>query len=108
MNTWTGVAYLVTRAAWGAAPGHTLDDVQSGIGMVHNSMLFDKAQKAVVRAPFRPFPRGVRHGSFWLSPRPPWFVTNKTAATTTKRLTYYAADGKVTRLAGIFASALRG
>ena len=108
MNTWTGVAYLVTRAAWGAAPGHTLDDIQSGIGMVHNSMLFDRAAKTVARAPFRPFPRGLRHGSVALSPRPPWFVTNSTADVTTRRLTEWAADRKPWRLPGIVVSAMRG
>ncbi len=108
VNTWTGVAYLVTRAAWGAAPGHTLDDIQSGIGMVHNSMLFDRAVKTVARAPFRPFPRGLRHGSGALSPRPPWFVTNRTADVTTRRLTEWAADGKPWRLPGIVVSAMRG
>ncbi|MEU2237490.1 hypothetical protein ABZ585_42055, partial [Streptomyces vietnamensis] len=29
------------RATWGAYPGHTLDDVQSGIGIVHNALLLD-------------------------------------------------------------------
>lgn len=90
------------------APGHTVDDIQSGIGTVHNTLLFDRPQKTVVQAPFRPFPRGLRHGSLWLSPRPPWFVTNKTAATATRRLTYYAADGKLSRLVGIFTSVVRG
>lgn len=108
INAWTGVGFLLGRAAWGAYPGHTLDDIQSGQGTVHNALLFDQPQKTVVKAPFRPFPRGVAHGSFYLSPRPPWFVTNGTAKTTGKRLTYYAGDGKVTRLPGIFASALRG
>jgi aldehyde dehydrogenase (NAD(P)+) len=108
VNAWTGVGFLLGRAAWGAYPGHTPDDIQSGHGVVHNALLFDQPQKTVVNAPFRPFPRGMRHGSFYLSPRPPWFVTNGTAKTTGKRLTYYAGDGKVTRLPGIFASALFG
>ena len=108
VNAWTAVGFLLGRAAWGGYPGHSLDDVQSGIGVVHNALLFDHPQKSVVKAPFRPFPRGVMHGSFYLSPRPPWFVTNNTAHTTAKRLTYYAGDGKVTRFPGIFVSALRG
>ena len=94
INAWTGVGFLLGRAAWGAYPGHSLDDVQSGIGVVHNALLFDHPQKSVVKAPFRPFPRGVVHGSFYLSPRPPWFVTNDTAHTTARRLTYYAGTGR--------------
>lgn len=108
VNTWTGVAYLITRAPWGAAPGRTVDDIQSGIGMVHNSLMFGEARKIVVHAPFRPFPRGLRHGSMWLSPRPTWFVTNKTAATTTRLMTSYVADRRLSRLPGLIMSALRG
>jgi aldehyde dehydrogenase (NAD(P)+) len=43
-----------------------------------------------------------------MSPRPPWFVSNKTAHVTGKRLTYYAGDKKLSRLPGVFISALRG
>ena len=108
VNAWTGVAYLSARSTWGAFPGDTYADIQSGIGVVHNALLFDRAQKAVVRAPFHPFPRSVANREFSLSPRPPWFVTNKTAAVTTRRLTQFAADGRLRHLPGIFASALRG
>ncbi|HSS23666.1 MAG TPA: aldehyde dehydrogenase family protein [Mycobacterium sp.] len=108
VNAWTGVGYLTPRASWGAFPGHSYDDVQSGIGVVHNALFFDRPQKTVVRAPFRPFPRSVAHAEFALSPRPPWFVTNRTAEVTGRRLTYYAADGKLRHLPGIFTSALQG
>ncbi|GMQ84976.1 MAG: aldehyde dehydrogenase family protein [Acidimicrobiia bacterium] len=108
VNAWTGVGFLLARAPWGAFPGHSYDDIQSGIGVVHNALLFDRPQKTVVRAPFRPFPRSLRHGETHISPRPPWFVSNKTADVTAKRLTYYAGDKKLRRLPGVFASALRG
>lgn len=108
INAWTGVGYLTPRATWGAYPGHIYSDVQSGIGVVHNALMFDRPQKTVVRAPFRPFPRSARSGELTVLPRPPWFVTNTTAAVTARRLTAFAADGKLWRLAGIFASALRG
>ena len=108
INAWTGVGFLTARAPWGAYPGHTYEDIESGTGVVHNALLFDRAQKTVVRAPFYPFPRTLRHGQIHLSPRPPWFVSNKTADVTAKRLTYYAGDKKLSRLPGVFASALRG
>lgn len=47
-------------------------------------------------------------GEFALSPRPPWFVTNRTANSTGQRLTAFAADGRFRHLPGIFAAALRG
>jgi aldehyde dehydrogenase (NAD(P)+) len=108
INAWTGVGYTSPRATWGAFPGHTPDDIQSGTGVVHNALLFDRAQKTVVRGPFTPFPRSIGAGELAMSPRPPWFVSNKTALTTAERLTHFAADGKLSRLPGILASAMRG
>lgn len=108
INGWTALGYLIGRAPWGAFPGHTYQDVQSGIGVVHNALLLHGTQKTVVRSPFRPFPRSLRHREPSLAPRPPWFVTNKTAATTGQRLTRYAAHGKLRHLPGVFVAALRG
>ncbi|MFC6011737.1 aldehyde dehydrogenase family protein [Nocardia lasii] len=108
LNAWTGLAFLTARASWGAYPGHTLDDVQSGIGIVHNAFLLDDVERTVVRGPFRPAPRALLGGEYTLSPKPPWFVSNKTATTTGRRLTDFYGDGKVRRLPGIFLSALRG
>jgi hypothetical protein len=69
INAWAGAAFLLPRAAWGAYPGHTYTDVQSGIGVVHNALMFDKPLKTVVSAPFRPFPRSVLHGEFTMFPQ---------------------------------------
>jgi aldehyde dehydrogenase (NAD(P)+) len=108
VNMWVGAAFLLARAAWGAYPGHTYTDVQSGIGVVHNALMFDKPLKTVVSAPFHPFPRSARHGELALFPKPPWFLNNKTSATTARRLTRFAASPSAAKLPGLFASALRG
>jgi aldehyde dehydrogenase (NAD(P)+) len=108
INVWAGAAFLLARAAWGAFPGHTYTDVQSGIGVVHNALMFDRPQKTVVSARFRPFPRSVVHGELTLLPKPPWFLTNKTSQATARRLTEFAADPNAKRLPALFASALRG
>jgi acyl-CoA reductase-like NAD-dependent aldehyde dehydrogenase len=108
INAWTGVGYLTPYATWGAFPGHTPDDIQSGIGVVHNAMLLDDAERTVVQGPFRPAPRSVLHGEWAISPKPPWFVDNKTAATTGRRLTEFSTRPRWSALPGIFASALRG
>ncbi|MGA7569329.1 MAG: hypothetical protein WCA52_07610, partial [Candidatus Aquilonibacter sp.] len=79
VNAWTGVGFLLTEMTWGAYPGHTIDDVRSGIGVVHNSYLFDRAQKSIVWAPFAPFPRSLFGYGATLLPKPPWFVTNRLA-----------------------------
>ena len=108
VNTWCALAFLGGGAAWGAYPGHSMDDIQSGIGVVHNAFLFDKPQKTVATGPFRNFPRSVLSGDLHMAPRPPWFVTNKTAHKTAKRLTYLTGTGNLLRLPSIFAAALRG
>src|SRR5205807_1940633 len=80
VNAWTGLGYLTPRATWGAFPGHPLTDIQSGRGVVHNALLLDGTERTVVRGPFRPLPK------------PPWFVNNRTAAVTGRRLTAFAAQ----------------
>ncbi len=108
VNAWTGVGFLLERGVWGAFPGHTLDDVQSGIGKVHNALLLEDPERTVVRGPFRPSPRSLLHGEPAITPKPPWFVTNRTAAGTGEALTAFAARPGWARLPKIFASALRG
>jgi aldehyde dehydrogenase (NAD(P)+) len=80
VNAWTGVGFLLCQTPWGAYPGHTLDAVGSGIGVVHNSHLFSCSQKSVVYAPFAPFPRSLFGYGSTLLPKPPWFVTNRNQA----------------------------
>jgi acyl-CoA reductase-like NAD-dependent aldehyde dehydrogenase len=108
INAWTGVGYLTANATWGAFPGHALDDIQSGIGVVHNALLLAKPERTVVQGPFRPAPRAILHGEWSLTPKPAWFVNNRTAATTGRRLTKLSAAPSLRRLPGVFASALRG
>ncbi|MET9489825.1 aldehyde dehydrogenase family protein [Nocardia sp. NPDC006630] len=108
VNAWTGVAFSTARAAWGAYPGHTLDDIQSGIGVVHNALLIDDVERTVVHGPFRPAPRSVVSGEFALSPKPPWFVSNKTAAVTGRKIVEFFSGRRYVRLPGIFLSAFRG
>ncbi len=108
INAWTGVGFLLAPASWGAFPGHTPDDIQSGSGVVHNSLLFDRPQKSVVRAPFYPFPRGLWHGQRALLPKPPWFITNRRGRALGQRLTAFEAAPGFRHLPGIFFDALRG
>ncbi len=108
LNAWTGVGFLISQTSWGAFPGHTLPDIQSGLGTVHNTFLFDRPQKSVVRQSFYPMPRGLFHGAFAILPKPPWFVTNKTGAETCRRFVELEAQPSPWKLPGIFLSALRG
>ncbi len=53
VNEFPGLTFGLGSAPWGAAPGSTPDDIQSGTGFVHNTYLIDDVEKVVVRAPFR-------------------------------------------------------
>jgi len=108
VNAWTGVGFLLAPASWGAYPGHARNDIQSGTGVVHNTFLFDKPQKSVVRAPFAPFPRSIVTGEFTTLPTPPWFVTNKQAHNVGRRLVQFEVNRGIRHVPGIFADALRG
>lgn len=63
VNYWAGTGFALGTTTWGAFPGHTLDDIQSGNGVVHNALMFGRPQKSVLRAPFRS------------TPTPPWFAS---------------------------------
>lgn len=108
INAWTGVGYLTATATWGAFPGHKRNDIQSGVGVVHNAFLLDRPERTVVHGPFRPAPRSVFRGEWSLSPKPPWFVNNRTAATTGRLLVDFAGAPGWSKLPAILASALRG
>ncbi len=106
INTWTGVLFATPALSWGAFPGGTLDDVGSGIGVVHNTLLLDGVERSVLRGPFRPFPRSLTGGRFSVLPKPPWFVSSRTGAAVSEGLTRYLIDHRVGGLAATLAKAL--
>lgn len=108
INAWTGVGFLVTTCPWGAFPGHTLDDVQSGIGTAHNTFMLDETERVVVEQPWRPFPRGLVSGQFSLLPRPPWFITHERQDTVGKLLTEFQYKPSWFKLPKIFYHAILG
>jgi acyl-CoA reductase-like NAD-dependent aldehyde dehydrogenase len=96
VNHWAATGYGLVITPWGAFPGHPPHDIQSGSGVVHNTLMFDKSQKTVVRAPFRVFPKPV------------WFATHKTAHKLTPKLVEFEADPSFAKLPGILGRAVRG
>lgn len=108
VNAWAGVVFLTSRAAWGAYAGNDIDDIGSGSGVVHNSLMLENTQKNVIWAPFRPFPRSAFHAGRTMAVKPPWFLGNTTSLATARQFTHFAADPRPGRLPSLFASALRG
>jgi aldehyde dehydrogenase (NAD(P)+) len=108
LNSWCGVIYRLTQNPWGAYQDPDANDLGSGRGVVHNTLLFDQPQKAVARGRFRPFPRSWWHGDPAFLPKPPWFVTHRQRWTTARRVAEFSLNPSYSRLPGIFAAALRG
>ena len=108
INGWSGVGFLVTACPWGAFPGHTLEDVQSGIGTAHNTFMFEETERVVIEQPWRPFPRGLASGQFTLLPRPPWFITSPRQPQVGKLLTEFQYKPSWFKLPAIFYHALLG
>lgn len=95
INHWPALSYGLGVTTWGAYPGHTYQDIRSGMGVVHNSFLFDRPQKSVIHGPFRMFPK------------PPWFVTNKQSHEIAKRLVDFELKPNVKNLGRVLWYAVR-
>ena len=74
VNVWAGYGFGFGTTPWGAFPGSTLADVQSGRGFVHNTLMVEEIEKAVIRHPVRTFPK------------PPYFPSHRTAQILGRRL----------------------
>lgn len=107
INGWTGFSFITPTLSWGAFPGSTLEDVGSGIGIVHNGLLLDRVERSVLRGPFRPFPRALGGGKFTVLPKPPWFVSSRTGAAVSEGFTRFRMDGNWLRLMGTLTKAFR-
>ncbi|MDF1563180.1 MAG: aldehyde dehydrogenase family protein [Deltaproteobacteria bacterium] len=96
VNHWPALAYAFTSPTWGAFPGHEDHDIRSGRGVVHNTYLFDRPQKSVVRGPFR------------VSPKPAWFCNHKTIHRLGPKLAEMTRRPTMAKLSSILLDALRG
>lgn len=96
LNVWAGYAFAFGTTPWGAFPGATLHDVQSGRGFVHNTLMLEGIEKCVVRHPAVAFPK------------PPYFPSHRTAHTLGERLTGLEAGGGWAALPGVVGTAVRG
>lgn len=108
VNMWSAAAYMISQCTWGGFPGYTLDNIQSGQGVVHNTFLFDKPQKSVVYGPFTPYPRNLLRGEWHVAFKPAWFVTNKEAKAIGEMFTRYEASPGYHHLPGLLIASMQG
>ncbi len=97
LNYWAGISFALGTTTWGAFPGHPIYDIQSGNGVVHNTLMFAHPQKSVLRGPFRS------------TPTPTWFVTEAAkGARVFPKLVQFEAAPSPLRVPGILWSAIKG
>ncbi|MCA9544304.1 MAG: aldehyde dehydrogenase family protein [Myxococcales bacterium] len=96
LNHWPALAYGLGSTPWGAWPGATPEDIQSGVGHVHNGYLIDDPQKTIIRGPFR------------VAPKPPWFVTNKATDKVARAMLPMELKPSLLKLPKVVFAALRG
>lgn len=111
INSWSALGFITPTVTWGAFPGNTIQDVGSGIGIVHNALLLDGVERSVMRGPFRPLPRSLPvlngGGRFTILPKPPWFASSRTGTEVSAGLTRFRANGGILGLLRTLLAALR-
>jgi aldehyde dehydrogenase (NAD(P)+) len=96
VNVWAGYAFGLGTAPWGAYPGSTLEDVQSGRGFVHNTLMLEGVEKCVLRHPAVSFPK------------PLYFPSHRTARAVGRRLTALEAGAGWSAVPGVVTAAVQG
>ena len=96
VNIWPAAVFGLGTTPWGAYPGSTLTNIQSGRGFVHNTSMIENIEKCVLRHPVL------------ASPKPPLLATHKTANVLGRRVTYFEENPGFLKLPTIIAAALRG
>jgi len=89
VNCWAALLYALASPVWGAYPGNSLKDIQSGRGFVHNSYLLDHPEKSVVRAPF----------TLLLSSKYPYFPDHANAENSMKAICKFESKPNITNFA---------
>lgn len=96
VNGFSGLSFVTASAPWGAYPGSTLTDIQSGRGFVHNTSMLEGIEKVVMRAPLTAFPK------------PGWFPSHRTTHKLVPQIVAMEANANWAKVPGIVFTAMRG
>jgi aldehyde dehydrogenase (NAD(P)+) len=96
VNAFPGMSFAFGSPPWGAYPGSTLLDIQSGRGWVHNTAMLEGIEKVVARFPFERFPK------------PAYFPSHRTLRTMMRRLTALEETGSWGKVPGVVIAGMRG
>ena len=96
VNTWPAAVFALGSLPWGGHPSVSPQDIQSGLGWVHNTYMFEDIEKAVLRAPAHPASRPS-----------PWVPGHRGVATLGRRLADFELAPSWLKVPGIAAAAMR-
>lgn len=96
INLWAAFVYALGTAPWGGHPSATLDNIQSGLGWVHNTPMFENIEKAIVHGPIKPFPKL------------PTFAGHKTAHIMGRKVVAFEAKPSWLKVPGLAMAAMKG
>ncbi len=94
INQFAALGFFAMTTTWGAYPGNDIYDIQSGIGVTSNVLMFEYPEKSVVRSPFRPS-------------LDPFTVTSRTVRELTRQLADIQYQPTVWKLPAFIWSAFR-
>jgi aldehyde dehydrogenase (NAD(P)+) len=96
INGFPGMSFVTASAPWGAYPGSTLENIQSGRGFVHNTSMLEGIEKVVMRAPLTSFPK------------PGWFPSHRTTHKMVPQIVAMEENASWVKVPGIVFAAMRG
>jgi aldehyde dehydrogenase (NAD(P)+) len=96
VNAWPGMSFAFCTPPWGAFPGSTQKDIQSGTGFVHNTPMLEGIEKAVLRHPLTTFPK------------PAYFPSHRTVDSLMRRMTALEEKQAFGKVPPVLAAAMRG
>ncbi|MBL1320925.1 MAG: aldehyde dehydrogenase [Methylophaga sp.] len=96
INGFNGIEFISGVAPWGAHPGSEKTNIQSGQGWVHNTLMLEGIEKAVLRFPLVAFPK------------PPWHSSNRVAHKIMPKLMHLENNPSWTKLPGVIFTVMQG
>jgi aldehyde dehydrogenase (NAD(P)+) len=95
VNAWAGYLFAFVTPPWGAHPSSSLNDIQSGIGWVHNTPMLEGIEKAVLRHPLTAMPK------------PTYFPSHRSPHKLMPRMTRLEENASWKKVPGVLAAAMR-
>jgi acyl-CoA reductase-like NAD-dependent aldehyde dehydrogenase len=96
VNAFIGMPFVLAAPPWGAYPGSTPEDIQSGSGFVHNTSMLEGIEKTILRAPLTTFPK------------PGYFASHRTTHRMMPKIVAMEESASWAKVPGIVFDAMRG